>query len=38
MLITYGKFRMVDFGDLTWNKELGLVCPNNKLGTRWMFT
>lgn len=32
MLITYGKFRMVDFGDLTWNKELGLVCPNNKLG------
>lgn len=33
MLITYGKFRMVDLGDLTWNKELGLVCPNNKLGT-----
>jgi beta-lactamase superfamily II metal-dependent hydrolase len=33
MLITYGKFRMVDFGDLTWNKELGLVCPNDKLGT-----
>jgi len=33
MLITYGKFRMVDFGDLTWNKELGLVCPDNKLGT-----
>jgi len=33
MLISFGKFRMVDFGDLTWNKELGLVCPNNKLGT-----
>jgi beta-lactamase superfamily II metal-dependent hydrolase len=33
MLITYGKFRMVDLGDLTWNKELGLVCPINKLGT-----
>jgi competence protein ComEC len=33
MLITFGKFRMVDFGDLTWNKELGLVCPDNKLGT-----
>ncbi len=33
MVISYGKFRMVDFGDLTWNKELGLVCPNNKLGT-----
>jgi len=33
MMITYGKFRMVDLGDLTWNKELDLVCPNNKLGT-----
>jgi beta-lactamase superfamily II metal-dependent hydrolase len=33
MVISYGKFRMVDFGDLTWNKELGLACPNNKLGT-----
>ena len=33
MLITYGKFRMIDLGDLTWNKELDLVCPNNKLGT-----
>jgi competence protein ComEC len=32
MLITHGKFRMVDFGDLTWNKELELVCPNNNLG------
>jgi len=33
MVITFGKFRMMDLGDLTWNKELGLVCPNNKLGT-----
>jgi competence protein ComEC len=33
MLITYGKFRMVDLGDLTWNKELQLVCPSNKIGT-----
>lgn len=33
MVISFGKFRMVDFGDLTWNKELGLACPNNKLGT-----
>ena len=32
-MITYGKFRMIDLGDLTWNKELELVCPNNKLGT-----
>jgi len=33
MLISYGKFRMVDLGDLTWNKELGLACPYNMVGT-----
>ena len=33
MLITYGKFRMLDLGDLTWNKEMELVCPNNLIGT-----
>lgn len=32
-VLTYGKFRMIDLGDLTWNKELQLVCPNNLLGT-----
>jgi len=33
ILIQYGSFRMVDMGDLTWNKENALVCPNNKIGT-----
>jgi len=33
MLITYGKFSMIDLGDLTWNKELGLACPYNVVGT-----
>ena len=33
MLITHGKFRLLDIGDLTWNKELELVCPNNLIGT-----
>jgi competence protein ComEC len=31
-VITFGSFRVVDLGDLTWNKELELVCPNNKIG------
>jgi competence protein ComEC len=33
MVITFGKFRLVDLGDLYWNQEYDLVCPNNLLGT-----
>jgi competence protein ComEC len=33
MLITYGRFRMLDLGDLTWNKEHDLACPNNLVGS-----
>jgi len=33
ILLTYGNFRFVDVGDLTWNKELDLMCPNNPIGT-----
>src|SRR6202045_2578705 len=33
MVISLGQFRMVDFGDLTWNKEHDLACPNNLIGT-----
>jgi len=33
ILITFGKFRMIDLGDLTWNKEYELVCPMNRVGT-----
>ncbi len=32
-LFTYGSFKMIDLGDLTWNKELDLVCPVNLIGT-----
>ena len=32
-LITFGKFRLLDLGDLTWNKEYELVCPSNRIGT-----
>ncbi len=31
-LLTYGNFRFLDLGDLTWNKELELMCPNNPIG------
>jgi competence protein ComEC len=31
-VVTYGKFRMADLGDLTWNKEQDLMCPVNKVG------
>jgi competence protein ComEC len=31
-VIEFAKLRIVDLGDLTWNKELDLMCPNNKLG------
>jgi beta-lactamase superfamily II metal-dependent hydrolase len=32
LLITYGKFRMLDLGDLTSRREMDLVCPQNRLG------
>jgi beta-lactamase superfamily II metal-dependent hydrolase len=31
-LLTYGKFRMLDLGDLTGAKEIALVCPANPIG------
>lgn len=33
VVVTFGRFRLLDLGDLTWNKEHDLVCPNNLLGT-----
>ncbi len=33
VLITFGKFRFIDLGDLTNLQELGLACPNNLIGT-----
>ena len=32
-LLTYGKFKFLDLGDLTWDKEMELACPANKLGS-----
>ena len=30
--LTFGNFRILDLGDLTWDKERDLMCPVNKLG------
>jgi competence protein ComEC len=32
LVISLGKFRLGDYGDLTWNKEHDLACPNNLIG------
>lgn len=32
-VIEHGSFRTIIMGDLTWNKEYGLMCPDNKIGT-----
>ena len=30
--IQFGKLKILDLGDLTWDKEMQLMCPNNLLG------
>ena len=35
--MAFGKFRVVHLGDLTWNKEFELMCPNNPLGSADLF-
>src|SRR5206468_2359764 len=37
VLITFGKLRFIDLGDLTKQKERDLVCPNNLIGTVDLF-
>jgi competence protein ComEC len=32
VVIELGHFRFGDFSDITWNKELALLCPDNKAG------
>lgn len=32
MLMTFGKTTILDLGDNTWNNELKLLCPVNKVG------
>ncbi len=37
VLVTFGKFRFLDLGDLTIQKELALACPRNLIGTVDLF-
>ena len=32
-VVSFGEFRTIIMGDLTWNKEHDLMCPDNKVGT-----
>ncbi len=36
-VVTFGEFRVAHLGDLTWNKEFDLMCPNNPIGTVDLF-
>jgi competence protein ComEC len=35
--VTFGKCRTIHLGDLTKNKELKLMCPNNRIGAIDLF-
>jgi len=32
-VMTYGRFRSINLGDFTWNREFKLMCPTNPIGT-----
>jgi len=32
VIVQFGKFRFADLGDILWNEQLALLCPENKLG------
>jgi beta-lactamase superfamily II metal-dependent hydrolase len=32
VVVALGKFRFANLGDLTWNKQLALLCPENRVG------
>jgi competence protein ComEC len=32
VLLSYGRFSFLDLGDLTWDREMELACPVNKIG------
>ena len=32
VVVSFGRFRLLDLGDLTWNKERALACPIDRVG------
>jgi len=36
-LLKFGKFTFLDLGDLTWDKEMMLACPMNRVGRVTLF-
>jgi competence protein ComEC len=36
-LLTYGRFKFLDVGDLTWDREMMLACPVDKVGKVTLF-
>jgi beta-lactamase superfamily II metal-dependent hydrolase len=36
-IVTFGDFRAAHLGDLTWNKEFELMCPDNRVGVVDLF-
>jgi competence protein ComEC len=36
-VVTFGRFKAVHLGDLTWNKEFDLMCPVNRIGVADVF-
>ena len=32
-IITFGRFRTINMGDLLWDREFDLMCPTNRVGT-----
>lgn len=36
-LLTYSRFSFLDLGDLTWDREMQLACPVNKIGEVSLF-
>ena len=36
-VVTFGRFKAVHLGDLTWNNEFDLMCPTNRIGRADVF-